>query len=226
MVGAPPGTIPWGGRAHDRPENHGIHGQARGDRNPRSDHDGTGKFDHIIHGHWAHRRGLTGLCQVPLWGPHKNTNQLQVRDKASAGPGGGRGSILRSGGIFTDRNMPPPPQKEYGGVDLRCTVHGEWDGNRGKRMEGFCITMIRNQPYRPEPSLQYLQGWIQYIAFPWMQEGRPHHVSPQRSTWRELRPGQQGPQYYPHVKKPSSTQVNPCRSGRSLWTSNNQPTNP
>ena len=44
LVGVPPGTFPWIGRAHAQLYNHEIFGQAYGDCNHGSDPDGTGKF--------------------------------------------------------------------------------------------------------------------------------------------------------------------------------------
>ena len=85
-----------------------------------------------MHGPWSLQRSFTEPYQVLLRGLLTTSYQWKVIDTTIEGPGGVRGFLCRSGETFIDRNSPPPPQKEYGGVDFYCAVHGERNRARGQ----------------------------------------------------------------------------------------------
>ena len=116
----------------------------------------------LLRGHQAPRCSLMGPCQVPLQGPHPTPNQRQGRDAVSEGPGGGRGSLCRSGVAFVNRNLTSLSRKEDMCVALCCTFHSEWNGYWVPIMEGCRIPLIRHQTTRPVPPLRRL--WVGLIV--------------------------------------------------------------
>ena len=94
-----------------------------------------------------------GPHRVPIQGPHTTYNRQKEVYSAAKGSVVGGGFIRRSGETFIDINPPPQPQKEDGGMDLNCIVHGEHNRTLGPRMEELCIPSMQNITPRLAPLL-------------------------------------------------------------------------